>query len=116
MNGCSAKKAKARLRQTRIAVLGAGGLGGHVIAQAALLGVGGIATVDREDISLSNRNRYIGVWHTDPIPGSPKGALAKRHAHLIDPRLRSRRLKMTYCRRLRLNRSRGRLRLRVCGQ
>ena len=35
--------------------------------------------------SLSNRNRYIGVWHSDPIPGSPKVALAKRHAHLIDP-------------------------------
>ena len=79
------KEGQARLRQTRIAVMGAGGLGGHVIAQTALLGVGSIATVDREDISLSNRNRYIGVWHTDPIPGSPKVALAKRHVHLIDP-------------------------------
>ena len=79
------KEGQARLRQTRIAVMGAGGLGSHVIGQTALLGVGGIATVDREDISLSNRNRYIGVWHTDPIPGSPKVALAKRHVHLIDP-------------------------------
>ena len=79
------KEGQARLRQTRIAVMGAGGLGSHVIAQTALLGVGGITTVDRQDIALSDRNRYIGVWHTDPIPGSPKVALAKRHIHLIDP-------------------------------
>ncbi len=79
------KQGQARLRQTRLAVMGAGGLGSHVIAQMALLGVGNIATVDREDVSLSNRNRYIGVWHTDPIPGSSKVKLAKRHIHLIDP-------------------------------
>lgn len=81
------KEGQARLRQTRLAVMGAGGLGSHVIAQMALLGLGSIATVDREDVSLSNRNRYIGVWHTDPIPGSPKVKLAKRHIHLIDPRI-----------------------------
>ena len=81
------KEGQARLRQTRIAVMGAGGLGSHVIAQTALLGVGNIATVDREDMSFSNRNRYIGVWHTDPIPGSPKVALARRHIHLIDPEI-----------------------------
>ena len=79
------KEGQARLRQTRLAVMGAGGLGSHVIAQTAVLGVGNIAMVDREDVSLSNRNRYVGVWHTDPIPGSPKVALAKRHIHLIDP-------------------------------
>jgi len=74
-----------RIRQTRIAVMGAGGLGSHVIAQTALLGVGSIAAVDYEEVSVSNRNRYIGVWDTDPIPGSPKVTLAKRHIHLIDP-------------------------------
>ena len=79
------KEGQARLRQTRIAVMGAGGLGSHVIAQCALLGVGGIATVDRQDVALSDRNRYVGVWHTDPIPGSPKVVLARRHVHLIDP-------------------------------
>ena len=79
------KEGQARLRQTRIAVMGAGGLGSHVIAQCALLGVGGITTVDRQDVALSNRNRYVGVWHTDPIPGSPKVVLAKRHIELIDP-------------------------------
>lgn len=79
------KEGQARLRRTHIAVMGAGGIGSHVIAQTALLGIGGIAPVDREDVSLSNRNRYVGVWHTDPIPGSPKVELARRHVQLIDP-------------------------------
>lgn len=79
------REGQGRLQKSSIAVLGAGGLGSHVIAQTALLGVGSIATVDQQDVSLSNRNRYVGVWHTDPIPGSPKVELAKRHVHLIDP-------------------------------
>ena len=79
------KEGQAHLQQTRIAVMGVGGLGSHVIAQTALLGVGFIAMIDRQDIAISNRNRYVGVWHSDPIPGSPKAALAERHVHLIDP-------------------------------
>lgn len=82
------KEGQARLRQTTIAVMGAGGLGSPVIAQAALLGVGGINTVDREDLAVSNRNRYVGIWHTDPVPGSPKVELARRHIDLIDPSIR----------------------------
>ncbi len=81
------KEGQARLRRTRVAVMGAGGLGSHVIAQVALLGVGDIAAVDRQCVARSDRNRYLGVWDKDPIPGSPKVALAKRHIHLIDPRI-----------------------------
>lgn len=81
------KEGQARLQCTRIAIMGAGGLGSHVVAQTALLGVGSIAVVDCEEISKSNRNRYIGVWHTDPIPGSPKVEVAKRHINLIDPKI-----------------------------
>ena len=84
------KEGQDRLRRTQVVIMGVGGLGSHVIAQIALLGVGGIASVDREEISLSNRNRYIGVWHTDPIPGSPKVEIAKRHIHLIDPEIQVR--------------------------
>ena len=71
------KKGQARLRKTRIAVMGAGGLGSHVIAQCALLGVGGIVAVDRQDVALSDRNRYMGVWHTDPIPRLAEGGARK---------------------------------------
>ena len=79
------REGQTRLRKTCIAVMGAGGLGSHVIAQTALLGVGKIITVDRKDASLSNRNRLLGAWHSDPIPGSPKVELARRHVQLIDP-------------------------------
>jgi molybdopterin/thiamine biosynthesis adenylyltransferase len=78
------KEGQKRLRRTRVLVAGAGGLGSHVIAQAALLGAGGVGTVDREELSLSNRNRYVGAWHADPIPGTTKVALAQRHIQLID--------------------------------
>ena len=79
------KDGQIRLRKTRITVAGAGGLGSIVIQEAALLGVGAINAVDCEELSLSNRNRYAGAWHTDPIPGSPKVELARRHVNLIDP-------------------------------
>lgn len=82
------KEGQARLHQTRIAIMGAGGLGSMVIQQAALLGVGAMDAVDCEELSHSNRNRYAGAWHNDPVPGSPKVNLAKRHVHLIDPAIR----------------------------
>lgn len=81
------KDGQARLRRTRIVIMGAGGLGSHTVAQTALLGIGAMDAVDREAITVSNRNRYIGVWHTDPIPGSRKVELAKRHVNLIDPEI-----------------------------
>jgi molybdopterin/thiamine biosynthesis adenylyltransferase len=65
--------------------MGVGGLGSIVIPEAALLGVGAIAAADRQDLSESNRNRYFGAWHSDPVPGSSKVELARRHVHLIDP-------------------------------
>ncbi len=79
------KGGQTALRRTRILIAGAGGLGSHVVVQSALLGVGYITPVDNQEISLSNRNRYLGVWHDDPIPGSKKVDLASRQIGLIDP-------------------------------
>ena len=81
------KDGQDKLRATRILIAGAGGLGSHVAAQTALLGVGKIDVADKEELSLSNRNRYIGAWHNDPMPGSTKVELAKRHINLIDPEI-----------------------------
>lgn len=64
--------------------MGCGGLGSIVAAEIALLGVGAVVIVDCEELSRSNRNRYMGAWENDPIPGSAKVALAKRHIHLIN--------------------------------
>jgi Dinucleotide-utilizing enzymes involved in molybdopterin and thiamine biosynthesis family 2 len=79
------KEGQEKLRATRCAVIGVGGLGTHVVQQLALLGVGAIDLVEPEELGNDNRNRYIGAWHTDPIPGTPKVELAKRLVTLIDP-------------------------------
>lgn len=76
---------QAAIRATGVLLVGAGGLGTHVAQQLALLGVGGLVPVDFEEFSKSNRNRYIGAWAADPIPGSRKVDLIARLVGLIDP-------------------------------
>lgn len=73
------------LHQTSVAVIGVGGLGTHVVQQLSYLGVGALSLIDHEDLSRSNRNRYVGAWHDDQIPGSLKVDLGQRLAQLIDP-------------------------------
>lgn len=79
------KEGQQALRRTRVAIVGVGGLGTHVVQQLALLGVGKLTLIDHEEVSVSNRNRYIGIWHDDPIPGSFKVELGRRLSQLIDP-------------------------------
>jgi molybdopterin-synthase adenylyltransferase len=76
---------QARLRETTVAVVGVGGLGTHVVQQLALLGVGRLALIDGEEIEVTNRNRYVGVRHDDPIPGTPKVVVGERIVRDIDP-------------------------------
>ncbi len=73
------------LRRAHVGIVGVGGLGTHVVQQLSLLGVGALTLVDDEELSGSNRNRYVGAWHNDPVPGSPKVELGERLAGLIDP-------------------------------
>jgi molybdopterin/thiamine biosynthesis adenylyltransferase len=82
------KKGQTRLREASVAIVGSGGLGSFAIAELALLGVGAIYPIDDEELSNSNRNRYVGAWHDDPVPGSAKTRLAERHVRSIDPRIR----------------------------
>ncbi len=74
-----------RIRQTTCAIVGNGGLGTHVVQQLSLLGVGGLKIIDGEELADTNRNRYVGARHDDPIPGSPKVDIGERLAHSIDP-------------------------------
>lgn len=76
---------QARLRAAAVAVVGVGGLGTHVVQQLALLGVGRLALIDGEEVDVTNRNRYVGVRHDDPIPGTPKVAVGERIVRDIDP-------------------------------
>jgi molybdopterin-synthase adenylyltransferase len=82
------KEGQRRLRQAKVAVVGVGGLGSHVVQQLALLGVGGLYLVDGEQISTSNKNRYVGVRDDDPVPGTNKVDVALRLALSIDPSIK----------------------------
>ncbi len=80
--GC---EGRARIQGATVAVVGVGGLGTHVVQQLALLGIGRLHLVDHEDLSESNRNRYVGTCHDDPVPGLLKVDLGERLAHGVDP-------------------------------
>ena len=64
------KEGQKRLSNASVAVVGVGGLGTHVVQQLALLGVGGLVLIDSEELDDTNRNRYVGVRHDDPVPGT----------------------------------------------
>jgi molybdopterin/thiamine biosynthesis adenylyltransferase len=74
-----------RLRATRVGVIGAGGLGTHVVQQLALLGVGGLVVVDPEELDDTNRNRYVSARHDDAVPGTLKVDIAERLVTGINP-------------------------------
>jgi len=85
-----------RLRAKRVAVVGVGGLGTHVLQQLALLGVGGLVIIDREELDISNKNRYVGSLHVDPVPGLPKVDLGERLILAIDPTIQVTKIKDTF--------------------
>lgn len=74
-----------RIRAARVLIAGAGGNGMFVAQEVALLGAGHVSLVEPEYLAETNRNRYPGAWHNDPIPGSAKVDIAERHIKLIDP-------------------------------
>lgn len=74
-----------RLRSARVLVIGGGGLGSSLTQHLALLGVGGISIVDDEELSESNRNRFVGARYSDPVPGTPKVDILARMIEEIDP-------------------------------
>jgi hypothetical protein len=61
---------QARLRRSKIAVVGAGGGGSHVIQQLAYMGVGKIVVIDPDVYRNSNRHRLVSGLRADL--GRPK--------------------------------------------
>ena len=73
------------IREQHVAIIGAGGLGSHVLQQLAYLGVGAITVIDGETLDESNKNRYVTARARDPIDGLQKVSAARRLVHEIDP-------------------------------
>ena len=73
------------LAGSHVAFVGIGGLGTHVVQQLALLGIGYLTLIDDEELDITNLNRYVGVRHCDPIPGTLKVAIGERLVKAINP-------------------------------
>lgn len=72
-----------RLFRARVAVIGCGGLGGHVIEQLARLGIGTIVAMDPDRFEEHNLNRQI-LCDMDSL-GLPKVEQAARRVARINP-------------------------------
>ena len=71
------------LRQARVLVVGAGGLGSPVALYLAAAGVGTLGIVDSDHVELSNLHRQ--VLHTTPRVGLPKVESAKKALAQLNP-------------------------------
>ena len=80
------KKALEKLKDSRVAVFGAGGVGGYVIEALVRSGIGELDIIDRDTVSVSNINRQIiAVQNT---VGMTKTRAAAERALSINPDVR----------------------------
>ena len=84
-----------KIRGTRAAVIGVGGIGSHIVQQLAFLGVEDFLLVEPEELDETNRNRFIGSRHDDPVPGTPKLDIAERLVKSVQPAARLQRVSDT---------------------
>ena len=77
------KEAVNKLKNSSVAVFGIGGVGGYAVEALARSGVGKIALVDNDDISLTNINRQIIALHS--TIGESKVEVAKNRILDINP-------------------------------
>lgn len=77
---------QARLSELTIGIVGAGGLGSHVIQQLAHLGVGRLVVVDPDEVTRSNLSRLVGARSWDPVLHRRKTRVARRLARRIGSR------------------------------
>ena len=73
-----------RLKQTRVAVFGIGGVGGYTVEALARAGVGTIDVIDSDTVSVSNLNRQLLATY-DTV-GMLKVEAAKTRILSINPR------------------------------
>jgi molybdopterin/thiamine biosynthesis adenylyltransferase len=72
-----------KLFQSRVAVIGCGGLGGYIIEELARLGVGTMKVIDPDIFEEHNLNRQILCKISDL--GKPKATVAKTRIKAINP-------------------------------
>lgn len=74
---------QARLKASRVLVVGAGGLGSPVLQYLAAAGVGRLGIVEKDTVDLSNLQRQ--VLYTTAEVGRPKAEAAKARLNALNP-------------------------------
>ena len=77
------RKAMEKLRNSRVAVFGIGGVGGYTVEALARSGIGALDLIDNDTVNLSNLNRQIIA--TRSTVGQYKVDAAAARVHDIDP-------------------------------
>ena len=72
-----------KLKKSRVAVFGVGGVGGYVVEALARAGVGALDLIDKDTVSVSNINRQIIAMHS--TVGRLKTEVAAERAKDINP-------------------------------
>ncbi len=80
------KEAMEKLKNSRVAVFGVGGVGGYVVEALARSGIGAIDLIDNDIVSESNINRQIIA--TEKTVGRPKVLAAKERLLDINSKLK----------------------------
>lgn len=78
-------EAISKLKDSRVAVFGLGGVGGHVCEALVRSGVGTIDIIDNDTVSLTNLNRQLIALHS--TIGQKKTDVMKKHLLDINPEL-----------------------------
>jgi len=74
-----------KLKQAKVLVVGAGGLGSPLLMYLAAAGVGRIGVIDHDAVDLSNLQRQI--IHTDQAQGIPKVFSARERMLALNPHI-----------------------------
>ncbi len=72
-----------KLKQARVLVIGAGGLGAPVLMYLAAAGIGTLGIADDDTVTLSNLQRQV-IFKTDDV-GKPKAEVAARAVAQLNP-------------------------------
>lgn len=74
-----------KLKNSKVAIFGIGGVGSYVLEGLVRAGIGNLVLVDNDEVSISNINRQIIATHK--TVGEPKVEVAKQRALEINPEI-----------------------------
>ena len=77
------KSQQNRFKESKIAVIGCGGLGGSVIEMLARMGLGNIIIIDKDSFDMTNLNRQV-MSSIESI-GKSKSEVTKERLRIINP-------------------------------